>query len=78
MNLSGLLKSSIFFNSFLPTPGAPKGDYKTKQCSTKAFLQQNNIKYVQYLMLLFLIFFVFLIFNLLYNVFVLLLLIFVI
>ena len=31
MNLSGLLESSIFFNSFLPTPGAPKGDYKTNQ-----------------------------------------------
>ena len=31
MNLSGLLESSIFFNSFLPTPGAPRGDYKTNQ-----------------------------------------------
>ena len=31
MNLSGLLESSIFFISFLPTPGAPKRDYKTNQ-----------------------------------------------
>ena len=28
MNLSGLLDSSIFFNSFLPTPGAPENNFE--------------------------------------------------
>ena len=35
MNLSGLLDSSIFFNSFLPTPGAPENNvevYHLKLC----------------------------------------------
>lgn len=55
MNLSGLHESSIFFNSFLPTPGAPKDDYKTNQVKEltlfmKSFFAEKYHQYYYHLM----------------------------